>query len=89
MKQFKQIPTYSDDTVFEITAKEFQAIEEMAKAYTQYMKIMEGMLVRQLNKGLVKIKYFDLEGQEMSEDEIRQMFMEYANSHNKQIEPEI
>lgn len=91
-KQFRQVPQYEDDATFTLTGKELRAIEDMAKAYAGYISVMEQMLIRQLNEGHITIKYVDLDNNELSKDELRDMFIQYAKEcgiKTENIEPKM
>lgn len=89
LRPFKQIPEYQNEDTFEINGEELRAIEDMAKAYSRFIKVMEGMLIRQLDTGKIKIIYRDLDGNELTKEDIQEMFQEYARQTNQNSEPEI
>ncbi len=77
MRQFRQLPIIEDETVFEISGKELKAIEAVAEAYSKFIPTVEQIFLRNIMSEKIKIRYEDLEGNEISKEEIVQMFQEH------------
>lgn len=75
---FKQIPYWSDDEQFTMTGKQLKSVQAMVDAYSKFINNLEGFFIENLNNGKIKIKYEDLEGNEMSKEQIDAMLNEYA-----------
>lgn len=77
---FKQIPSWSPDEVFEITGTQLQAIQDLFKAYTPFVKALEPVFVAGLNSGKITIKYEDLNGNPLAKERIDEMLQQYAEA---------
>lgn len=75
---FKQIPTWSDNEQFTLTGKQVRAVQQMVEAYSKFINVMDGFFVESLDNGKIKIKYEDMEGNELPKEHIDQMMQEHA-----------
>lgn len=92
-KKFKQIPTWSLEDKFEVTGEELYAIQDIFEAYNKALPLLQAFFGRFLEAGLIKIKYEDFDGNEMSKDEVDTMLLDFTNRmkdkiNKKEIAPE-
>lgn len=76
MIPFKQIPSWKEDSKVEISTEEFT---NLMSAYEQFSYTIQEIYNRQIEKGILKMKYFDDFNNELSEDVVRDMINQYNN----------
>lgn len=79
-KPFRQIPLWSDNEEFSISGKELKAIEHISEAFTQFLPVLENILMRNLEIGKITVRYEDLNGNELSKEEILAMYQKMLNT---------
>lgn len=84
-KGFRQIPEWADDEIFTITGKQLRAVQDMFKAYTPFTQAMEPVFVENLDNGKIKIRYEDVDGNPMTQEEVQTMLDEYAKAMVSQM----
>ena len=72
LKRFNQVPTWEQDSKFEITGAEFLKMKEFFDIFAEPVYVLENIFARHLNSGTIKIKYEDEEGNEMTEEEVQE-----------------
>lgn len=84
MKPIQQIPIWKDDETFEITGAQFRALNDFMNVFAQPLGILRQVFESNLNAGKIEMKYQDLEGNEVSREEVEAMIEEYKNFVLKQ-----
>lgn len=77
---FRQVPQWADDAKFEITGSQMRAIQNLFEVYTPLVQAIEPVFVQALNDGKITIRYEDLEGNELSQQEVDDMLKQYAET---------
>jgi hypothetical protein len=93
IKPFKQIPEWNADERFEISAEELYAITKLGEAQSYFIPIFEQMMKRFIDAGQVAVHYEDMEGNEISKEDVKdmmsQVLMKIQTDDNPGIEPTI
>jgi len=82
MLPFKQIPIWEDNAKIEVTGKQLKEIKEFCDSISKFIPIIEDIFATNLNSGLIKVHYEDLEGNELSQEEVEKMFIELSIKHS-------
>lgn len=85
-KPFRQIPLWNDNEEFKISGKELKAIEHISEAFSKFLPVLETILMRNLENGKITVRYEDLDGNELSKEEILAMYQKMLN-HPPSQEP--
>jgi hypothetical protein len=77
-KPFKQVLHHEPDSLFTITGEEYSELKKLVtlSGNLNYTKIMNKIFERNLNAGVIKVKYETLDGQELSKAEVEGMIRE-------------
>lgn len=87
---FVQIPIWNSEEIFTITSEELQTFTAIAETYSKFIPTFENMISRLIDEGKVKIKYQSMSGQEMTEDEIREILTNASQAiKSKDVEPNL
>lgn len=70
LKQFFQVPIFSEEETFEITSKELTELFKISELYSKFVPLFEQFVARQIDKGKISIKYIDEKGNELSKEEV-------------------
>ena len=93
IKTFRQVPIYDTSTEFTLTALEFYEFVKMAEAASNYLPFFEKFIAKQLDLGLMKIRYESMDGKELSKKQIEKILKdaltEIHTNNLPSIEPEI
>lgn len=72
-KPFKQIPEWRSNQKFEITSNELFAITKIIESYAILVPAFESLLARLIDNKQIKVRYEDMQGNEMQEQEVSEM----------------
>jgi len=91
LRQFRQKPIWNLEEKFEINGEELKAIETVSEAFTKFIPVLENVFIRNLMNGKITIKYEDIDGNEISKEEILKMYETFINNkpHSVDTEPNI
>lgn len=69
-KPFNQVPVWEDDAEFKMTGKEFTALKNFFAIFAEPLGSMQDIFTRNLDSGVITVKYEDMEGNEISKETI-------------------
>jgi hypothetical protein len=78
-KPFRQVPHYEPDAKIVITGAEFDVLKSFFNVFAEPINIMQDIFGRNLNDGVITVKYIDNEGKEVPQEEVKAYMQEVKN----------
>jgi len=70
-KPFRQVPHWEPDAEIKITGAQFETLKDFFNIFSEPIQTMQDIFSKNLNDGVIQIKYLDNDNAEISKDEVQ------------------
>lgn len=85
-KPFRQVPHWEPDAKIVITGDEFARLKDFLNIFSEPIHTMQDIFNRNLNEGVITVKYIDNENQEIPAEKVQAYMQELRDYLSKQAE---
>jgi hypothetical protein len=85
-KPFRQVPHWEPDADIVIKGTEFNMLQNFFNVFAEPINVMQDIFARNLNDGVITVKYLDNDGKEVSKEEVQAYMTEMKNYLNAEAE---